>query len=97
MGGDSTAESPGNYNTLGGFSATNNPGGRLGAASVKDSKGNLWVFGGLDGGSGNQFNDSGTGNYFNDLWVYKSEISQWQWTSGSSSPNKPGVYGILGK
>ncbi len=63
MGGSSTNQDvAGVYGTLGTPSAANLPGSRYWATSWADSKGNLWLFGGVGRASG-----SGNG-HLNDLW-----------------------------
>src|SRR6266436_6034022 len=59
------------------------PTARLGAATWTDTTGNLWLFGGSDGG-----------NYLNDLWEFNAsalspdftaKAGQWTWRSGSAT------------
>lgn len=52
------------YGTEGTASAANYPGGRVDAAIWKDSKGNVWLFGG--GG----YDANGNHGYLNDFWEY---------------------------
>jgi hypothetical protein len=61
---------PGVYGTKGVLAASNNPGGRYGAANWIDSSGNFWLFGGW------AFDASG--NYFpiNDLWEYQTATTK---------------------
>jgi hypothetical protein len=94
MGGSSTVPyknyiQPGVYGALGTPAAGNIPGGRGGAASWTDSKGNFWLFGG--------------GGAPNDLWEFNPSLGangEWAWMGGSSTlPSngiEPGVYGTLG-
>jgi N-acetylneuraminic acid mutarotase len=56
---------PGVYGTLNIPSLANTPGGRDGAVSWTDSKGNLWLLGGYG------YDSSGTLGYFNDLWEFQ--------------------------
>ena len=84
---------PGWYGTLQTPVAPNVPGGRLGTVSWTDSKGDLWMFGGL-----------GTQGSLNDLWEYNPSTAEWAWMAGSSTLaynpgvglGHPGVYGTLG-
>lgn len=83
---------PGWYGTFQTPAATNVPGGRWGAVSWTDSRGDLWLFGGV----GNQ-------GSLNDLWEFNPSTGEWAWMAGSStaaySPlagsGQPGVYGTL--
>jgi N-acetylneuraminic acid mutarotase len=83
------------YGTLGQPAAANVPGGRYGAVGWKDSKGNLWLFGGWGCES------SATGGfpsscYFNDLWEFNPSSKEWTWMGGSDSDDQLGVYGTVG-
>jgi hypothetical protein len=68
------------------------PAARLGAATWTDSAGNLWLFGGSDGG-----------NYLNDLWEFNAstlsanftaKAGQWTWQSGANTQfvDQNGIY-----
>jgi hypothetical protein len=68
------------------------PPSRLGAATWTDTTGNLWLFGGSDGG-----------NYLNDLWEFNAsalsadftaKAGQWSWQSGAATANvdQNGIY-----
>ncbi len=68
------------------------PTARLGAATWTDTTGNLWLFGGSDGG-----------NYLNDLWEFNAsalspdftaKAGQWTWQSGSATfgVDQNGIY-----
>jgi N-acetylneuraminic acid mutarotase len=76
--------------TLGVASATNFPGARYGAVTLRDGSGNLWLFGGYgvspQGGLGDM----------SDLWKYNPTTSQWTWMSGPDYPDQAGVYGTKG-
>jgi N-acetylneuraminic acid mutarotase len=85
---------PGVYGTLGTPATTNVPGARYDADSWIDSKGNLWLFGGLG------FDGSGSLGILNDLWEFQPSTGEWTWVSGSNEnrPNaegQPGIYGTL--
>jgi N-acetylneuraminic acid mutarotase len=103
--GNSTVNVPGGnlcaggvYGTEGTAAASNVPGGRNAAASWIDSKGNLWLFGGLG------CDVSGTAGALNDLWEFNTANKNWTWQSGSSSVGSPqggtggssGTYGTQG-
>jgi hypothetical protein len=83
-------------------SAGNAPGGRNLASGWTDSKGNLWLFGGLGSDSAGHF------GFLNDLWEFNPSTSEWTWIGGSSTypaascsaslPDEcglPGVYGTM--
>jgi N-acetylneuraminic acid mutarotase len=95
MGGSSTVGSnygqPGVYGTLGTPAAGNIPGGRFGAVTWTDSKGNFWLFGGNGLDSGNLSGE------LNDLWEFNPSTTEWAWMGGSDTANQQGVYGTLGK
>lgn len=59
--GDTKIRQLGDYGTKGVAASTNKPGGRHGAISWIDSKGNLWLF------SGGRYSS----DYFNDLWKFE--------------------------
>jgi len=88
------------YGTLQTPASGNTPGGRAGAASWTDSKGNLWLF------SGFGYDSQGTVGYPNDLWQFNPTTHLWAWMGGSNSlssgtkasganPGQLGVYGTL--
>jgi N-acetylneuraminic acid mutarotase len=85
MGGSSTVNQPGVYGTLGTPSAGNIPSARECAVGWSDSKGNLWLFGGVPAAGD-----------LNDFWEYSPSTNEWTWVGGSSTVNHPGVYGTLG-
>jgi len=101
MSGADTLNPAGSYGTMGTPSSSNAPPGRYNAMSWTDAHGNLWLFGGNDGGFGNGLIGPGGQeslwyNDFNDLWEYAN--GAWTWMGGSSgtTDNTPGVYGTLG-
>jgi hypothetical protein len=63
--GPNIARQLGIYGTEGTASPGSIPGGRLQAASWKDSSGNFWLFGGLG------YDSAGTGGDLNDVWRYE--------------------------
>ena len=84
-GGDSTRWSLANYGTRGIESITNNPGNRTHAASVNDTDGNIWMFGGWS-----------KNGRLNDLWKYNLSTNAWTWISGDSVSNQCPVRGVKG-
>jgi len=93
---------PGVYGTLGTPAVGNIPGGRDGAATWMDNKGNLWLFGGEGADANGYFGQ------LNDLWEFNRTTQQWTWMGGSSTLpascasyaanpcGQPGTYGTLG-
>jgi N-acetylneuraminic acid mutarotase len=86
------------YGTLGTPAAGNNPGSRESGASWTDSKGNLWLFGGIGYDAAYDY------NWLNDLWEFNPSIGEWAWMGGTSviACNTPegcvqgGTYGTQG-
>jgi Galactose oxidase, central domain/Kelch motif len=76
---------------FGSYTATVFPGARLGVAAWTDHSGNLWMFGGSDGG-----------NFMNDFWKYDttafngnnytSTEGTWNLISGSAATDQKGIY-----
>jgi uncharacterized protein YecT (DUF1311 family)/N-acetylneuraminic acid mutarotase len=91
--GDSTIhgeKQPAIYGTKGVASDMNTPGTRRGTINWIDSKGNLWLFGGLSG-----FGNKEAMGYLNDLW--KFDGTNWTWVAGGSLENQPDTfYGTQG-
>jgi N-acetylneuraminic acid mutarotase len=93
-----TCGQPGWYGTLQTPAATNVPGGRRETVSWTDSKGNLWLFGGVG------YDSVDVLGYLNDLWEYSPSTGEWAWMGGSNTVTCPssnicsqsGVYGTLG-
>ncbi|MFO0320090.1 MAG: kelch repeat-containing protein, partial [Neisseriaceae bacterium] len=83
--GSVNSKEQGVYGTKGVAAESNVPGARFGAVSWRDNSGNLWLFGGSNGGSS-----------FNDLWKYVESTNQWTWMSGSRFLGQQGVYGTKG-
>jgi N-acetylneuraminic acid mutarotase len=77
------------YGIQGTAAAGNTPGSRGSAATWTDSSGNFWLFGGTG------FTAAGQGD-LGDLWEFNPSTRQWTWMGGSTMPNQPGVYGMLG-
>jgi N-acetylneuraminic acid mutarotase len=95
IGGSSTVGTrSGVYGTLGVPAPGSVPGGRAGAESWTDGRGNFWLF----GGSGVDAN--GVEGGLNDLWEFNPSTREWAWMGGSSTVGAnggwPGVYGTLG-
>jgi N-acetylneuraminic acid mutarotase len=93
--GKNTWVQPGVYGTIGVSAASNLPGGREDPATWTDSKGNLWLFGGLGYDVNGEYGD------LNDLWVYIPSTGEWTWMGGSDTLQsgklgQPGIYGVLG-
>lgn len=80
----STQGGAGVYGTQGVSAPTNTPGARALAASWADADGNLWLFGGNDGG------------YRNDMWKFTVSTGEWTWFGGSNTTGAAGVYGTIG-
>jgi N-acetylneuraminic acid mutarotase len=83
--GSDTVEDPGSYGTQGVTDPSNMPGARNSPLGWTDATGNLWLFGGIDLLSGE--------NYRNDLW--KFDGAYWTWISGSSATDEIGNYGTI--
>jgi N-acetylneuraminic acid mutarotase len=97
---------PGVYGTLGTPASENVPGGRQGASSWVDNRGNFWIFGGL----GLDANGTVGETVLNDLWKFNPSTNNWAWISGSSTVSgncmetdlgdmscaQPSVYGTQG-
>jgi len=82
MKGASSPGAPGVYGTKGVEAASNTPGARMAYSHWTDGAGNLWLFGGHDGGA----------NFYNDLWRYNPVTNNWAWISGNNFANADGLY-----
>ena len=105
MGGSNTPLAsgyPGNYGLLQSSPAESIPGSRYGALRWTDSKGNLWLYGGIG-------NDAaGSMGLLNDLWEFSPSTGLWAWMCGDTllRPDcdravegycgQPGTYGSIG-
>jgi N-acetylneuraminic acid mutarotase len=78
QGGPVWGDQSGQYGTQGVASASNLPGGRVGAAQWTDANGNVWLFG------GNGYDAAGNLGYLNDLWEYNVGTMEWTWQGGSN-------------
>jgi N-acetylneuraminic acid mutarotase len=101
MGGSSAIDQPGVYGALDTPAPGNMPGGREGALSWTDARGDFWLF------AGEGIDAKGQSGILNDLWEFNPSTSLWAWMSGSSTAGscftgdggcvhgQPGVYGAL--
>ena len=81
--GTNVANSAGSFGTIGVAATTNQPSGRSGAMSWKDSQGQFWVFSGEGG--------------FSDMWVFNTSNLGWIWKAGANAnTSAPGIYGTQG-
>ncbi len=87
--GNDTIDAYGHYGEKGNPALDNYPGARYTAVSWKDTKDNLWLFGG--GG-----NAESTFGYLNDLWMFNISSVLWTWVSGNNSADVYGIYGEKG-
>ena len=78
------------YGELGVASPDNIPSARRFSRGVKDTNGNVWVFGGLQT-AGNL-----SGEWLNDLWFYNAETNEWTWMAGGNEPNANPNFGTMG-
>lgn len=100
MGGGNSAfsnEILGTYGTQGTPAAGNVPHARLGGAGWVDSKGDLWLFGGVECGLW----ESACVGFLDDLWEFDPPANEWTWMGGGNGStifqmDEPGVYGSLG-
>jgi hypothetical protein len=89
QGGSDIVGAAASYGSQGVPAASNNPGGREGAANWTDAAGNLWLFGG-DSLAGQNWTE------FNDLWSFNTTTGLWTWVGGSITAAGAGSYGTLG-
>src|SRR5207244_311221 len=76
MKGSNTTGSAGVYGTLQTPDAQNEPSGRHEATACwNDLNGNLWFYGGYDGGS------------YSDMWMYNPSTNEWTWMNGMTGSN----------
>jgi len=80
--GSQTAKSLGSYGTKGTSNANNQPPARQAAAEWLDNLGYLWLFGGMDDGTGSM----------NDVWKFDTFNKVWTWVNGSNLRRQGGVY-----
>lgn len=87
LGGNATS-TYGIYGTQGMASATNHPGGRIGAVTWTYNN-KLYMFGGYG-------NDSSRTDLLNDVWEFDPITRIWVWKKGSRTVNSLGTYGTKG-
>lgn len=71
------------YGTLNVEAASNLPPPRGTYTRWQDPNGFFYIFGGVD---------AGLQNYYNDVWKYNTANNRWTWISGSTMPDDPGQY-----
>ncbi|WP_053939276.1 Kelch repeat-containing protein [Amantichitinum ursilacus] len=86
--GNSTYDTAPVYGQQGIAAASNNPGGRAGAATWRDRDGNIWLYGGAR-------DINGEIQYQNDMWRFDGKL--WTWVSGAQTPLQPSIQGALGQ
>jgi len=84
MSGSDNIDQSGTYGIMGTPDAANTPGAREGAATWTDKSGNLWLFGGDNGGA----------SMYNDFWKFSA--GQWTWMGQASSDIGGGICGTQG-
>eukprot|EP01119_Soliformovum_irregulare_P001224 TRINITY_DN10947_c0_g1_i1.p1 TRINITY_DN10947_c0_g1~~TRINITY_DN10947_c0_g1_i1.p1 ORF type:complete len:513 (-),score=105.88 TRINITY_DN10947_c0_g1_i1:50-1588(-) len=77
--GNKNGTNAGIYGNMGTAAAANSPGSRAGHTGVRDSTGNVWIFGGYGSASGT------SSGYLNDLWMFNVGTTQWTWMAGSNT------------
>ena len=93
-GGDSSDSSAnGIYGTVGVAGPGDHPGLRQGGGAWTDSKGRLWMFGGLGYPYTGLLSETLS---LNDLWMFDPSIATWTWMGGSPLGPEPAVYGTQG-
>ncbi len=73
------------YGTKGVAGAANSPGVRSQPDTWTDLSGNLWMFGGDEGGSP-----------MDELWMFSPSSGEWTWVGGSQAANVAPTYGTKG-
>ena len=86
--GSDVVNATGIYGTKGTAAAVNIPGGRRFPNGWVDGVGNIWIFAGGSGTSGNI--------PINDLWKYDVVTNEWTWVNGDPTYSVAGVYGTKG-
>jgi len=86
MHGDSTANSPGHFGTMGVASPLNDPPSLFESVGWTDLQGNFWLFGGVK----LQSVEVAT------LWQYNINTNMWTWIKGDSLSYGVGILGIYG-
>lgn len=86
MHGSTGTNQPAVLGTQGVAAPGNTPGGMgFGASTWTDLNGNLWLFGGEDGG-----------NAYDNLWKYDPLTNMWTWMKGTGTPSPAAVHGTQG-
>lgn len=78
----------GSYGKLGKPNKNNIPGCRRNAASLVDSRGDLWLF----GGEGMDESDDLKPKHLSDLWYYEKKTKMWTWIGGNKMGNQGGNF-----
>jgi ELWxxDGT repeat protein len=81
----------GSYGRQGIPAATNIPGYRYFSSTWRDTRGRLWLHGGIGRAAATL-----TVAELSDLWVYDIGLNQWAWVKGPQSHQNNGIYGSLG-
>jgi len=81
------------YDVQGVADSTNVPGTRYGSVLWMDTKGNLWLYGGVG------YDSKSKSGYLSDSWKFDVNSSEWTWVSGSNLADQhlTGVYGTQGQ
>ncbi len=87
--GSNVSNQPATFGSLGVPAPGNTPGARTSSVAWTDTRGNLWLLGGLAYAPGGA-------EIKNDLWKYNIASGMWTWVSGSNRSNQSGVYGTNG-
>jgi N-acetylneuraminic acid mutarotase len=90
MSGSNTGAQPGVYGTKGVADPLNVPGSRENPLAWSDSRGKLWLFGGMG------YDSLGQDGSLNDLWSFDPATTQWTYVSGFYLTNEWGRYGTKG-
>lgn len=90
MGGSHAVNGAGVFGARGIPATGNVPGARDSAATWRDARGDLWLFG------GESVNPAGDPVELDDLWKFDSGHGQWGWMGGSRTLDTKGVYGTHG-
>jgi N-acetylneuraminic acid mutarotase len=91
--GSKTTSHKGVYAAKGVANSTNVPGTRYGSVLWMDTKGNLWIYGGVG------FDSKGKSGYLSDSWKFDVNSKEWTLDIGSTLSNQhlAGVYGTKGQ
>jgi N-acetylneuraminic acid mutarotase len=91
--GSKSTSHKGAYGAQGVANSTNVPGTRYGSVLWMDTKGNLWLYGGVG------YDSKGKSGYLSDSWKFDVDSNEWMWVDGSNLANQhlTGVYGTQGQ